>query len=136
MSNVPFCLLFTDKGAFIGAPCEFTCSKKLHHVFCDPTVDRCSCEKLYPVVIGVLKGCAKRKNACNTRQDQLNKLFISFAAKKLGEQCFYDQTCVFNEPNSLCVQVHHNAMCECVDGFHSVVHYKPSKREFCTPGTH
>lgn len=35
------------------------CSKKLHHVFCDPTTNECACEKMYPVVIGVTKGCAK-----------------------------------------------------------------------------
>lgn len=50
-----------EKGGYIGSPCEFTCSKRLHHVFCDPTTNECTCEKHYPVVIGATKGCAKRK---------------------------------------------------------------------------
>lgn len=34
----------------------------------------------------------------------------------------------------MCVQKHDNAKCECNEGFHSVIHYKPTKKEFCTPG--
>lgn len=49
------------KGMYVGAPCEFTCHAKLHHVYCDPTTNTCSCEKDYVVLIGILKGCAKRK---------------------------------------------------------------------------
>uniref|UniRef100_A0A8W7P308 Uncharacterized protein n=1 Tax=Anopheles coluzzii TaxID=1518534 RepID=A0A8W7P308_ANOCL len=47
------------KGMYVGAPCEFTCHAKLHHVYCDPTTNTCSCEKDYVVLIGILKGCAK-----------------------------------------------------------------------------
>ncbi|XP_058126287.1 uncharacterized protein LOC131281551 [Anopheles ziemanni] len=100
------------KGRYIGAPCEFTCHTTLHHVYCDPTTNTCSCEKDYAVVIGVLKGCAK--------------------PKKLGEQCFYDETCIFNDEHALCQQIVHNAICQCAPGFHSVSYSKPTKRVFCT----
>lgn len=49
------------KGMYVGAPCEFTCHVKLHHVFCDPATNTCGCEKNYPVLIDRRKGCAKRK---------------------------------------------------------------------------
>uniref|UniRef100_A0A182YKR8 EB domain-containing protein n=1 Tax=Anopheles stephensi TaxID=30069 RepID=A0A182YKR8_ANOST len=100
------------KGMYVGAPCEFTCHAKLHHVYCDPTTNTCSCEKDYVVLIGILKGCAK--------------------PKKLGEQCFYDQTCIYNDEHALCVQIVHNAICQCAPGFHSVSYSKPTKRVFCT----
>lgn len=64
----------------------------------------------------------------------INSTLLTVAAKKLGEQCFYAQTCSYSDPNSQCVQVHNNAKCDCVEGFHSVIHYKPTKKEFCTPG--
>ncbi|XP_055601907.1 uncharacterized protein LOC129750836 isoform X3 [Uranotaenia lowii] len=102
----------TVKGMYVGAPCEFTCHAKLHHVYCDPSSNTCSCEKDYVVLIGVLKGCAK--------------------PKKLGDQCFYDQTCIYNDEHSLCMQMGHNAICQCVPGFHSVSYSKPTKRIFCT----
>lgn len=57
-----------------------------------------------------------------------------FTAKKLGEQCYYHETCVFTDINSLCVQVSHNAHCQCANGFHSVSYQKPTKRVFCTQG--
>ncbi|XP_055624757.1 uncharacterized protein LOC129767661 isoform X2 [Toxorhynchites rutilus septentrionalis] len=100
------------KGMYIGAPCEFTCHAKLHHVYCDPSTNTCSCEKDYVVLVGLLKGCAK--------------------PKKLGEQCFYEQTCLYNDANSLCVQIKHNAICQCAPGFHSVSYSRPTKRVFCT----
>ncbi|XP_067645548.1 platelet binding protein GspB-like isoform X2 [Eurosta solidaginis] len=102
------------KGKYIGAPCfsDFTCERLLVHVTCDKETKICGCEKNYPVQLGLTKGCAK--------------------PKKLGEQCFYDETCLYNDENSLCVQVRHNAMCQCVHGFHSVSHTKPTRRIFCT----
>ncbi|XP_021698546.1 uncharacterized protein LOC5579452 [Aedes aegypti] len=100
------------KGMYVGAPCEFTCHAKLHHVYCDPSSNTCSCEKDYVVLIGLLKGCAK--------------------PKKLGEQCFYDQTCIYNDEHALCVQISHNAICQCAPGFHSVSYVKPTRRVFCT----
>ncbi|XP_053662353.1 uncharacterized protein LOC128711498 [Anopheles marshallii] len=100
------------KGMYVGAPCEFTCHPKLHHVYCDPTTNTCGCEKDYVVLIGLLKGCAK--------------------PKKLGEQCFYDQTCIYNDEHALCMQIVHNAICQCAPGFHSVSYSKPTKRVFCT----
>ncbi|XP_059615758.1 uncharacterized protein LOC132261159 isoform X4 [Phlebotomus argentipes] len=100
------------KGMYIGAECEFTCNPRLRHVFCDPSSNTCGCERNYPVVIGKTKGCAK--------------------PKKLGDQCFWHEACMYNDPESLCVQVSHNAICQCKDGFHSVSYIKPTKRVFCT----
>ncbi|GAB0094226.1 uncharacterized protein DMENIID0001_094860 [Sergentomyia squamirostris] len=102
----------TAKGMYIGADCEFTCNQRLRHVFCDPSTNKCGCEKNYPVILGYTKGCAK--------------------PKKLGDQCFWHETCIYSDPNSLCVQVSHNALCQCADGFHSVSYLKPTKRVFCT----
>ncbi|XP_061387141.1 uncharacterized protein LOC133322090 [Musca vetustissima] len=102
------------KGKYIGAPCNnMTCEPTLLHVTCDKETQICGCEKGYPVTIGLTRGCDK--------------------PKKLGEMCFYDETCQFNDENSLCVQVRHNAMCQCVNGYHSVSLNKPSRRVFCTP---
>ncbi|XP_026848497.1 uncharacterized protein LOC6602314 isoform X2 [Drosophila persimilis] len=102
------------KGKYIGAPCnELKCDVKLLHVACDKETQTCTCERNYPVQLGLIKGCAK--------------------PKKLGDQCFYDETCIYNDENSLCVQVRHNAMCQCASGFHSVSYTKPTRRVFCTP---
>ncbi|XP_032598280.1 uncharacterized protein LOC116804932 [Drosophila grimshawi] len=102
------------KGKYIGAPCnELKCDAKLLHVNCDKETQICSCERNYPVQLGLIKGCAK--------------------PKKLGDQCFYDETCIYNDENSLCVQVRHNAMCQCASGYHSVSYTKPTRRVFCTP---
>nr|XP_014088433.1 uncharacterized protein LOC106616344 isoform X3 [Bactrocera oleae] len=102
------------KGKYIGAPCfsNMTCETSLIHVACDKETKICGCEKNYPVQLGLTKGCDK--------------------PKKLGEQCFYDETCMFSDENSLCIQVRHNAMCQCANGFHSVSHTKPTRRVFCT----
>ncbi|XP_037939899.1 uncharacterized protein LOC119672826 isoform X2 [Teleopsis dalmanni] len=101
------------KGKYIGAPCNnMKCEPRLLHVTCDKETLICGCEKNYPVQLGLTTGCAK--------------------PKKLGEQCFYDKTCKYNDENSLCVQVRHNALCECASGFHSVSYTKPTKRVFCT----
>lgn len=54
-------LLAIAKGMYIGAPCDGKCIPSLHHVHCDSASGTCSCEKKYPVVIGLTKGCAKRK---------------------------------------------------------------------------
>ncbi|XP_055856845.1 uncharacterized protein LOC129919809 isoform X4 [Episyrphus balteatus] len=101
------------KGKYIGAPCnDLKCEASLVHVSCDKETLLCGCEKNYPVVLGLTKGCDK--------------------PKKLGEQCFYHETCIYNDENSLCVQVRHNARCQCANGFHSVSYTKPSRRVFCT----
>lgn len=60
--------------------------------------------------------------------------FRLFLAKKLDEQCFYHQTCYFSDENSLCVQIKHNARCQCATGYHKTSFTKPTKRIFCTPG--
>jgi hypothetical protein len=39
----------------VGSRCEFTCDKRLHHVFCNPISNKCDCEKNYPVKIGKLR---------------------------------------------------------------------------------
>lgn len=56
-------ILSLAKGMYIGAPCDELCSVKLHHVICERATNTCACEKKYPVVIGLTKGCAKR-NVC------------------------------------------------------------------------
>ncbi|XP_073842083.1 uncharacterized protein isoform X2 [Musca autumnalis] len=102
------------KGKYIGAPCNnMSCEPTLLHVTCDKETQICGCERGYPVQIGLTRGCDK--------------------PKKLGEMCFFDETCQFNDENSLCVQVRHNAMCQCVKGYHSVSLNKPTRRVFCTP---
>lgn len=53
--------LFLAKGRYVGASCDFTCHATLLHVYCDPITSTCGCEKSYPVVIGLKKGCAKRE---------------------------------------------------------------------------
>lgn len=54
-------ILFADKGMYVGAPCESTCSAKLLHVFCNPQSGVCECEKKYPVKVNPFSGCDKRK---------------------------------------------------------------------------
>lgn len=46
-------------GLVVGGRCEFTCDKRLHHVFCNPISNKCECEKNYPVKIGRSSGSLK-----------------------------------------------------------------------------
>lgn len=46
---------------YLGAPCEFTCSPKLLHVYCNPVTGVCECEKKHPVKLNPSTGCGKRK---------------------------------------------------------------------------
>ncbi|XP_034940576.1 uncharacterized protein [Chelonus insularis] len=101
----------TEKGRYLGAPCDNTCSPDLQHVFCDTVTGLCECEKFYPVRLGPTKGCAK--------------------PKKLGEQCFYRATCTFADQHATCTQVQHNAVCDCDEGYHKVAIARPNKRVFC-----
>lgn len=39
-------------GMMVGSHCEYTCDKRLRHVFCNPRSNKCECEKNYPVSIG------------------------------------------------------------------------------------
>lgn len=55
-------------------------------------------------------------------------------AKKLDEQCFYDLTCLHSDENSVCMQINHNAICQCRERYHVVTHSKPTRRTFCTAG--
>lgn len=50
----------TEKGRYLGSPCDLVCNPELQHVFCDSITGLCECEKLYPVRLGPAKGCAKR----------------------------------------------------------------------------
>ncbi|KAL0832482.1 hypothetical protein ABMA28_000706, partial [Loxostege sticticalis] len=52
-------LNISEKGMYLGSPCEFTCNPQLMHVFCDPTTSTCQCDPKHPVALGVTKGCAK-----------------------------------------------------------------------------
>ncbi|XP_026322461.1 uncharacterized protein LOC113232052 [Hyposmocoma kahamanoa] len=105
-------LNISEKGRYLGSPCEFTCNPKLLHVFCDPRSQSCQCDPKHNVALGVAKGCAK--------------------PRKLGEQCFYQQTCRSFDPHSSCVQVNHNAYCQCDSGYHITSHSRPTQRMFCT----
>ncbi|XP_018368551.1 PREDICTED: uncharacterized protein LOC108764706 [Trachymyrmex cornetzi] len=104
---------FTEKGRYLGSPCDVvsSCNSELQHVFCDSITGLCECEKFYPVRLGPTKGCAK--------------------PKKLGEQCFYRATCTFADQHSTCIQVQHNAVCDCEEGYHKVALSRPNKKVFC-----
>ncbi|XP_048507417.1 uncharacterized protein LOC105683652 isoform X1 [Athalia rosae] len=101
----------TEKGQYLGSPCDLECNSELQHVICDPLTAHCECEKFFPVKLGPSKGCAK--------------------PKKLGEQCFYRATCTFADQYATCTQVQHNAICECKTGYHRVALSRPSKKVFC-----
>lgn len=65
---------------------------------------------------------------------ELIRIFHLFTAKKLGEQCFYRQSCAYSDQYSSCIQVHHNAICQCKTGYHSVSLHRPKERVFCAEG--
>lgn len=101
-----------EKGQYVGAFCEFTCSPKLPHVYCNPVSGTCECEKKYPVKLqNPYAGCSR--------------------PLQLGDQCYYKETCQYTDRHASCIQVHHNAVCQCENGYHSVSLQKPSKRVFC-----
>ncbi|XP_013139160.1 PREDICTED: uncharacterized protein LOC106103815 isoform X2 [Papilio polytes] len=102
----------SQKGMYLGSPCESSCSSKLVHVYCEPSTLSCQCDPKHPVALGPAKGCAR--------------------PKKLGEQCFYRATCRAFDPHASCVQVNHNAYCQCEPGYHSTTHTRPVPRNFCT----
>ncbi|KAL1491735.1 hypothetical protein ABEB36_012288 [Hypothenemus hampei] len=101
-----------EKGSYVGAPCEIKCSSRLQHVFCNAITHTCECEKKYPVKLNnPYTGCSK--------------------PKKLGEQCYYHEACEYADQHASCIQIHHNAICQCQNGYHLVSIQKPSKRVFC-----
>ncbi|CAH0729142.1 unnamed protein product, partial [Brenthis ino] len=102
----------SEKGMYLGSPCEFKCDSRLLHVYCEPRSNSCQCDPKHPVSLGVAKGCAK--------------------PKKLGEQCFYQATCRAFDLHASCVQVNHNAFCQCDSGYHTTSHSRPTQRIFCT----
>ncbi|CAH2071909.1 unnamed protein product, partial [Iphiclides podalirius] len=102
----------SEKGMYLGSPCDLACNPRLLHVLCEPSTLSCQCDPKHPVPLGPAKGCAK--------------------PKKLGEQCFYRQTCQAFDPHASCVQVNHNAYCQCEAGYHSTSHSRPVPRVFCT----
>lgn len=94
----------------------------------------------YLSIQGSRKGCAKRKLRvikllmCRSIFHYQKAVSFLSLAKKLGDQCFYDQTCLFSDENAICMQIDHNAICQCREGFHLVSHTKPMRRTFCTQG--
>lgn len=100
----------SEIGEFLGSKCRGECNDRLLNVHCDPVTKRCLCDRKYTVRLGATKGCAK--------------------PVRLGEQCFYAQTCT--DLHATCIQVDHNAVCQCKAGFHSVTLSKPSKKIFCS----
>lgn len=193
-------VLLIPSGLLVGSRCEFTCDKRLHHVYCNPNTDRCECEKKYPVKIGqwwveqfktrfiiclkcfsfhscrvfaaavflshytmfvddnnqVLVKAVQNVSCCIVNRTtkiflvvqhiwdllckRIKNLFNSFhflikSAKRLEEQCFYDEVCQFNDENAVCTQIDHNAVCQCRSGYHQVSHSKPTRRVFCVQGS-
>jgi hypothetical protein len=57
-----------------------------------------------------------------------------FAAVRLGDQCFYRQTCAFTDQHATCIQINHNAICQCKPGYHTVALQRPTKKVFCSEG--
>ncbi|XP_049820438.1 uncharacterized protein LOC126264863 [Aethina tumida] len=102
----------SDIGTYIGAYCVSACSVNLLHVYCNPRTNMCSCEKSFPVKLNPHVGCGE--------------------AKRLGDQCYYKETCQYTDQYSSCIQIHHNAVCQCIDGYHSVSLQKPSVKMFCS----
>ncbi|XP_014281851.1 uncharacterized protein [Halyomorpha halys] len=99
-------------GDILGGPCEDSCRENLPHVVCNKKTSICECEPGFPVRLGETIGCAKPVS--------------------LGDQCFYYQTCTHTDQNADCVQIKHNAICQCKKGYHSVTVQKPIKRIFCS----
>ncbi|XP_065157454.1 uncharacterized protein [Atheta coriaria] len=96
---------------YLGDACDKICSALLQNAFCNPATKTCECQKKYPVKLTAATGCTK--------------------PKRLGEQCWYKAACEYYDPHASCVQVHHNAICACSSGYHSVSVTKPSKKMFC-----
>lgn len=61
-------------------------------------------------------------------------MYISALAKQLGEQCYYRESCMYTDSHSSCIQIHHNAICQCISGYHSVSIQKPNRKTFCAEG--
>ncbi|XP_063216649.1 uncharacterized protein LOC134527680 [Bacillus rossius redtenbacheri] len=101
----------TRLGTAVGAPCQDSCDSSLPHVFCDHMTGLCECEKKFPVRLGEHKGCAK--------------------PVRLGDQCFYHETCSFTDQHARCRQISHNAICQCEPGYHTVALQRPTKKIFC-----
>ncbi|CAH1991087.1 unnamed protein product [Acanthoscelides obtectus] len=41
------------------------------------------------------------------------------------------ETCKYTDQHASCIQVHHHAVCQCENGYHSVSIDRPSKKVFC-----
>ena len=131
-----FVLIIVELGTYLGGPCEYSCSDKLIHVICDEKKKICECEDKYPVEIGIMRGCEKRELLLLLLIIIIIiiTLKVFYLAKQLGDQCFYAQTCSFFDPNAICTQIHHNAICQCKPGFHTVALRKGVRKVFCTEG--
>lgn len=46
----------------------------------------------------------------------------------------YSDSCMFTDQFSTCVQINHNAYCQCIDGYHIVPEQKTSRKAFCSKG--
>ncbi|KAJ9595537.1 hypothetical protein L9F63_013302, partial [Diploptera punctata] len=51
---------------------------------------------------------------------------------RLGDQCFYRQACAFTDQHATCIQINHNAICQCKPGYHTVALQRPTKKVFCS----
>ncbi|CAH0553231.1 unnamed protein product [Brassicogethes aeneus] len=103
---------FADNGSHVGAACVKSCNDSLLHVYCNTKIGMCQCDKNYPVKLNPYVGCSK--------------------PKRLGDQCYYIEACQYTDQYSSCIQVHHNAVCQCRKGYHSVSLQKPALKMFCS----
>lgn len=116
-SNTTPIVICLGRGTIVGGGCEFTCDKRLHHVFCSPITNKCECEKNYPVKIGrssvsldnettsellslspsdshaliqkgPRKGCAKRKFRATTNVAECKFHFQCFQLKSSTNNAF------------------------------------------------
>ncbi|KAF6203811.1 hypothetical protein GE061_002146 [Apolygus lucorum] len=95
----------------LGGPCDDSCNPEMINVYCAPETRICECQRGFPVQLGNNRGCAKPTS--------------------IGDQCFYTQTCTFVDANSDCLQIRHNAICQCREGYHTVTIPRP-KKVFCS----
>lgn len=102
----------TGIGQFIGDYCNSSCSSSLSWSYCNLIKKTCECEPDYPVQLPIDIGCT---NAAN-----------------LGEQCFYSESCSYYDPYATCIQIKHNAFCQCISGYHIVASHKSSRKDFCS----
>lgn len=112
-SNSSFFLLNNSNvGQLLGSTCDKRCSLNLKNVYCNLQMKQCVCIEGYPVKLNHNIGCE--------------------LSKTLDEQCFFHESCEYNDKNALCAQINYNAICKCKTGYHKAILQKPVKKTFCS----